>query len=504
MTTRLARKNEPALRYVTAVMFAVAAFGVLRLTPFFAPWLTVAGALALGALALVSAPTAALALAVVGSLPIVAADLVVGVSVMILALVGTQYLATGRATGFLLVALAAVLVPLRAEWAIVALSGYLLGRGRGALAAGSAAAAIMLAGLLTGAPTLGTLAAGGQAPGLIDVARIAGGALSFEWLTATISAADPDRVLRALRLGAYDLRLLAQPLIWAGAAALGGAIGARPGRISAITGALASLLTVSLGGALVWLLVGSNPGPLAVAAAASAVVALVVTLVAEAVFPRQAPAPVAVRGAGAEEADVDELLRVIASAEDELAARHRTEAVVLITDMKSFSAMTEDLGSLDAAKMVQRHRDLLLPVVERHHGKGKSTGGDGLVAAFDTAGDAVAAAIEMQRELERLCETDRVCAELLVRIGIADGEVVLDKGGRPFLGAALNLAARVMDLADGGRIMTTAAVASALGEIPSATLYRHGEFKLKNIAEPLGVFEVLWRDGLEPQEIRAV
>lgn len=504
MTAPLSRKNAVALRYVTAALFAVAAYGVLRLTPFYPLWLTVVAALALGALALASAPTAALALAVAGSVPIIAADLVVGVTVMILALVGTQYLATGSASGFLLVALAAVLVPLRAEWAIVALAGYVLGRGRGSLAAGTTAAAVMLAGLLVGLPTLGALTAGGQSPGVIDVGRIAEGTLSLGWLTSAIAAADPDRVLQALRLGDYDARLLIQPLIWAGAAALGGAIGARSGRLYAVAGALASVLTVSLGSVLVRLLVGTDPGPLAVTGAMSAGFALAVILVAEWAFPRQAPAPVAKRDAVTEEADVDELLRVIASAEDELAARHRTEAVVLITDMKSFSAMTEDLGSLDAAKMVQRHRDLLLPVVERHHGKGKSTGGDGLVAAFDTPGDAIAAAVEMQRELAHLCETDRICAELLVRIGIADGEVVLDKGGRPFLGAALNLAARVMDLADGGRIMTTAAVASSLGETPPVALHRHGEFKLKNIAEPLGVLEVLWSDDLAPQEIRAV
>jgi len=80
--------------------------------------------------------------------------------------------------------------------------------------------------------------------------------------------------------------------------------------------------------------------------------------------------------------------------------------------------------------------------------------------------------------------------------------VVLDKSGRPFLGAALNLAARVMDLADGGRIMVLGPTAASSG-LGSDVLSDHGAFKLKNIAEPVKVVEVIWRGGMEPQEIRA-
>jgi class 3 adenylate cyclase len=90
-----------------------------------------------------------------------------------------------------------------------------------------------------------------------------------------------------------------------------------------------------------------------------------------------------------------------------------------------------------------------------------------------------------------------------VRIGIASGEVVLDTAGCPFLGAALNLAARVMDLADGGRIMMAGDVAEHASSAASTSLYAHGEFKLKNIAEAVPVVELLWRDGMSPQEIRA-
>lgn len=58
-----------------------------------------------------------------------------------------------------------------------------------------------------------------------------------------------------------------------------------------------------------------------------------------------------------------------------------------------------------------------------------------------------------------------------------------------------------MDLAEGGRIMTVEGVASASG-LPGSALHHHGEYRLKNIAEPISVVEVLWSEGMTPQQIR--
>jgi adenylate cyclase len=197
---------------------------------------------------------------------------------------------------------------------------------------------------------------------------------------------------------------------------------------------------------------------------------------------------------------VDELLRLIATAEDKLSAQHTTTKTVMITDMKSFSRMAEEDGSMLTAKAVQRHRDLLLPIIEAHRGHGKSTGGDGLVAAFDVPSDAINAAAEMQAALARYNASHPDEREMTVRIGIAEGEVVLDRGGRPFIGTALNLAARVMNLADGGQAFSTSEVASrAKGRW---TMHSHGQFSLKNISTPIEVIEVLWADGQLPLDPR--
>ena len=288
-------------------------------------------------------------------------------------------------------------------------------------------------------------------------------------MSEAVETVAPQRTLDSLT-GIHSIAMLiAQPILWGAAAAVTGSI-RRPlndprrapfGLLAAAAGVATLALTSTIA------LAALADGPLdltaiGLATVTSLIVAVAFVAVWEYVFPPIARRVTAPRVGGAsmqsEDADVDELLRLIATAEDELTNKHTVESVVMITDMKSFSTMTEEEGSFTSAKTIQRHRDLLLPVIGEYQGHGKSTGGDGLVASFDSAANAVHAAQAMQRTLVEHNASTRRERDIIIRIGIASGEVVLDKGGRPFIGNALNLAARVMNLGDGGQVLTTRSV----------------------------------------------
>lgn len=496
------RKNEAFARYLAAAMLALVTWLALRAMPFYPPWLELALAIGTGVLAAFSAATASLLFVAVVALPVIGADFMTGVAFLLIGLVATQYLSAGRAGGFLLAVLGVAAIPLHAEWAVVALAGYLLGRGKGALAAATVCLTGIAAGIALGTPVLGSIATGGAAPGLVSFAAAPEGALAFSWLIPALKGADPVRAITAITSISQPILIGAQVVLWTAAGALGSLLRRPAKRALALAGPAGAVVLLAVGSLALDAAFGGpvETGTLLLTTAVSLPAALVATAVAMLVFPEQTVVPAATQSSGPR--DVDDLLRTIASAEDELAARHNAQAVVLITDMKSFSAMTEEIGSVASAKIVQRHRDLLLPIITAHHGSGMATGGDGLVAAFRTPADAVSAAGAMQRALDGYTGSDRSPHELSVRVGVASGEVVLDAAGCPFLGAALNLAARVMDLADGGRVMMTGQVAGASDAAPGS-LHDHGDFKLKNIAEPVRVTELLWRDGLTPQEIRA-
>lgn len=496
------RRNAGIFPWLRALAFGGCAYLALAALPFYPSALTAVMALVIGALGLFSPGLGVFVFLLALAVPLVAGNLIVAAVVLVLGFAGLHYLSDEDASKFLVVALAFAATIVKAEWGIAVLAGYLFGAGEGATLAFVACLLIEGTGLMLGIPSIGTLATGGSLP-LVDLKALAAikDPLAGGWLPSALTRANPHAFFDVIT-SARDLGLVAlQPLLWAAAAGVAGGLRrpvGHPQRLvrafAAALGGAVALGVVTLGASM--LLRGPVPlQGLALGLAAALLVAFAGIAASEWLFK-----PVMQkRGMDAEEADVDELLRMISSAEEKLASKHTVHKTVLITDMKSFSRLTEDLGSTETAKLVQRHRDLLLPIIEKSRGHGKSTGGDGLLAAFDNPSDAITAAVQMQRSLDAYNSSRPGGEVLLIRAGIASGEVVLDKGGKPFLGGALNLAARVMSLADGGQVFTTRSDMDAASTLPHATA-SHGEFRLKNIAEPVHIVEVMWG---EHQEARA-
>jgi class 3 adenylate cyclase len=510
-----AQGRASSYRWLSAIGYALLTFAALSGLGFKPAWGIGLFALLAGVGALVSSELATV-IAVVGvSIPIIAVAPLLGLALLVIGLAATTFLAGAYGRTFFIIALSIAGAAYGPVWAAAAAAGVLLGVSEGAVLGIVAAIVVELTGVALGRAAFGAIVAGATKPA-IDLARMPDNLFKLTWVLPAMKSIGSDD---AKRLGtffsavAHPLLLVLQPVAWGLGAALAGEVRRRTrdlgdfasGSIAAGLGvvAIAGLSAVAL------LVVGAPiPGKAMVTAAiTSAIAAIAFVVLWERLFPHRAAAPAAAASSAAaptrsavatDDADVDELLRLIATAEDKLTAEHTTQKVVMITDMKSFSAMTEQDGSVLTAKAIQRHRDLLLPVIERYRGCGKSTGGDGLVAAFDVRSDALAAAAEMQRMLAAYNTEHHGERDLLVRIGIAQGEVVLDRHGRPFIGAALNLAARVMNLADGGQAFATAIVASAAGEagVKTASL---GDYELKNIAKPVEVFEVLWAEGQTPR-----
>ncbi|MDR3686305.1 MAG: adenylate/guanylate cyclase domain-containing protein [Coriobacteriia bacterium] len=509
------RKNAQLLQWLRAAAIAVLTWGGMAAMHVQPMWLSAAFALGAGLLTLGNSELGVL-LALVGlCLPLLAAQPIVGIFVLIVAFVFERYLGGHGAVGFMLVGLGILGALFGPVWAVAALAGCLLGPTEGALAAAATCLVVESVGVLGGQQALTVVVTGGPTPAMVSFANPSASLVSTQWITdgfKTISGQTVGRLSAEAGRVAHAPALIAQAGIWALAAVVAGSIAGRRGKerklADALAGAAAGVGVVAIGDVVVRLVFGlpMSPAAMAIALVSSLVVAMGLIAMRETLFARVpvvvTPQPRQVSMA-AEDADVDELLRLIATAEDKLAAQHTSERVVLITDMKSFSRMTEEDGSVATAKAIQRHRDLLVPIIVSHHGCGKSTGGDGVVAAFESAADAIRAAVEGQTALAAHNASHDNEREVLVRMGIASGEVVLDNGGRPFIGAGLNLAARVMNLADGGQIFATGDVLTAGASQAGPTTQLFGDFELKNIASPVPIGEVLWSPGQQPRDPRA-
>ena len=502
------RNNSEILRWLRAAAFAGLTGWALQGMSFNPTGVAVGIALTVGVVALFAPGIAVLISIVAMGLPLLAADLLAGSVFLIIGFAAVQYLGQDNGRAFIAIMAAFVAATYGPVWGIIAIGGYVMGASEGAVVAILACLAIEAAGLITGSGSIGIVHAGGTAPALVDFTTAPANLLGFSWLKSSIDSLDPNALLRVISDASDKGLLVLQPVIWASGAAIAGLLRKPPEdrrrRVFGLVASAASVVALAVASAAALGSLASLPPSntsLLVGGAASIALALAAAAIWEWVFPPTPAKAVSATRPGsmsAEDADVDELLRLIATAEDQLASKHMTQRVVMITDMKSFSKMTEEDGSVVSAKAIQRHRDLLLPIIEVHGGNGKSTGGDGLVAAFPSAAEAVAAAADMQSKLREYNSAHTSERDVIVRIGIADGDVVLDRSGRPFIGNALNLAARVMNLGDGGQVLSTASVAIPSGPPQGLRIVTHGPFELKNIAEPVEVFEILWANDQAP------
>jgi len=124
-----------------------------------------------------------------------------------------------------------------------------------------------------------------------------------------------------------------------------------------------------------------------------------------------------------------------------------------------------------------------------HHGVVLRWTGDGIKAAFSTASDAVAAAVDVRRAVARHVSSDAAVAACQVRIGLGAGEVIIDDGDHH--GVAVIEAARLEALARPGEILATDVV-RVLGRRRSKVAFEQvGERLLKGLDHPVLVHRVI-------------
>ena len=141
---------------------------------------------------------------------------------------------------------------------------------------------------------------------------------------------------------------------------------------------------------------------------------------------------------------------------------------------------------------VRRHDELMHAAISEHHGHVFKTVGDAFCAAFHTVPDALTAAIEAQRLLakEDFSSVDGVKVRMAMHTGLAD-----ERGG-DYFGPTVNRVARLLSVGHGGQILVSGATADlALGEMPPQTTLRDlGSHRLKDLAQPQQVFQLVAAD----------
>jgi WD40 repeat protein/class 3 adenylate cyclase len=163
----------------------------------------------------------------------------------------------------------------------------------------------------------------------------------------------------------------------------------------------------------------------------------------------------------------------------------------LFTDIEGSTRLLRRLGER-YADVVGHHDRVVRAACAGHGGREVNTQGDAFFVAFPRAGDAVAAAVQVQRALteERWPEG----AGVRVRMGLHTGEPVV--GPTDYIGLAVHRAARICALGHGGQILVSSATRELLeDDLRAGISFRDlGERRLKDFDRPEHLFQVVAGD----------
>ncbi|MBI3383369.1 MAG: adenylate/guanylate cyclase domain-containing protein [Aquabacterium sp.] len=142
------------------------------------------------------------------------------------------------------------------------------------------------------------------------------------------------------------------------------------------------------------------------------------------------------------------------------------ERAILFADLRGSTALYLKLGNTQAATVVTHSLAMLGQIIARSGGRVIKTLGDGLMAVFDDAERAVESAVSLHDSLERIAPVGEgmpvKAAAIKLKVAIAWGEMVEVDGD--CFGDAVNVAARLLDLAGDNETLTTAQL---LRELPT-------------------------------------
>jgi peptide/nickel transport system substrate-binding protein len=168
----------------------------------------------------------------------------------------------------------------------------------------------------------------------------------------------------------------------------------------------------------------------------------------------------------------------------------------LFTDIEGSTALLKQVGRDRYDAVLAQHARVLQAAFAAHEGRVVDTQGDSFFVAFRTAADAVAAAVDAQRDLAAHKWPEAV--EMKVRMGLHTGEPKV--GAERYVGIGVHRAARIGSAGHGGQVLLSSTTKElAEEELPVGVSIRDlGTRRLKDIDQPQRLFQLVI-EGLESE-----
>ncbi len=166
----------------------------------------------------------------------------------------------------------------------------------------------------------------------------------------------------------------------------------------------------------------------------------------------------------------------------------RKLTAILSADVEGYSRL---MGEDEACtiRTLTAYRKVITTLIQQHRGRVVDSPGDNLLAEFASAVSAVEGAVAIQQELKRRNADLPPNRQMVYRIGINVGEVLVE--GERIYGDGVNIAARLERLAEGGGICISRSAFELVRDKLAVGFKNLGDQKVKNINRPISAYSVL-------------
>jgi basic membrane lipoprotein Med (substrate-binding protein (PBP1-ABC) superfamily)/DNA-binding SARP family transcriptional activator/class 3 adenylate cyclase len=159
----------------------------------------------------------------------------------------------------------------------------------------------------------------------------------------------------------------------------------------------------------------------------------------------------------------------------------------LIADIRGYTAFTEEQGDVAAGRLAARFAAITRQVAEGHSGLLLELRGGEALVVFDSARQAIRAAVDLQERFVDETVSDPTLP-LAVGIGLDAGEGVPVEGG--YRGSGLNRASRLCALAGPGEILASGEIVHLAGKVPGVTFTARGDLSVRGTVASLHLMAV--------------
>src|SRR6266487_1337167 len=164
----------------------------------------------------------------------------------------------------------------------------------------------------------------------------------------------------------------------------------------------------------------------------------------------------------------------------------RRLSAILAADVAGYSRLMHSDEELTHAKLTALLMDAVNPAITEHGGRIVKNTGDGFLAEFPSAVEAVRAAMQFQTRVHELTTGDAEDRRIAFRVGVNIGDVIVEP--HDIFGDGVNIAARLESIAEPGGICISSAAYDQIRDKFRVEFADLGEHSVKNIARPVHVF----------------